>query len=85
MTKKERRIIDALMSLGGEASSAAIHRRMVEQSRWGDTFLGAILTALPYPELIKMELKGILYSHLGDATAERGWRKSKIYRIAGAI
>jgi DNA-binding PadR family transcriptional regulator len=67
--RREERIISALRE-SGELSSYELSQR-------ADIFAGAL-----YPTLMRMERDGRLASRWGIATAERGWRRPRLYRLA---
>jgi hypothetical protein len=86
MTRQESKVLAALRSLGGEAHSAEISRRMIETSRWG-RLLGVLFAGRVYPALICLEIRGILTSDWGEAeTLSSNYGepikcRSRIYKI----
>ncbi len=79
MTKREEKVLKAIADLGGEASGYQIHQHLVGQSKWA--WLGAISLGGMYNALDRLERRGTLASRWGEATAERGWRRPRIYSI----
>jgi len=79
MTKTEIKVIEAIESLGGEASGFQIHQRLVGQSKWA--WLWAVGLGGMYNALNRLEFSGKLTSSRGEATAARGWRRPRIYKV----
>jgi PadR family transcriptional regulator PadR len=80
MTKAEAKVMEAIESLGGEVSGFQIHQRLVRQSKWA--WLWGISLGGMYNVLERLERRGVLWSRWGEATAERGWHRPRIYRIS---
>jgi PadR family transcriptional regulator PadR len=71
----EQMILFALVSLGDDAYGASIRREIV--SRTGrDVSAGAVYTVLD-----RLERSGLVASHVGAPTAERGGRRRKHYLL----
>ena len=68
-------VLAALMRLGVEAYGANI-RREIETRTERKTSVGAIYTTLS-----RMEEKGLVSSKLGKATAERGGRPKRFFKV----
>ncbi len=77
--KRDEKVLKAIADLGGEASGFQIHRELVGQSKWA--WLWAISLGGMYYTLDRLERGGIITSRWGEATAERGWRRPRIYTI----
>lgn len=79
MTKRDKKVLRAIADLGGEASGFQIHQHLVAQSKWA--WLWAIGYGGMYNALDRLEHGGLITSRWGEATAERGWRRPRIYSI----
>lgn len=73
----EEIILLAIVGLDGESYGVPIYEK-VEEERESFTSLGAIYAALD-----RLEQKGFVSSRLGEATAERGGRAKKYFKIEG--
>ena len=71
-------ILLALLRLGPDAYGLAV-RREVEDRIGRDISTGALYTALK-----RLEQRGLVSSHVGEPTAERGGRRKKHYRLEAA-
>lgn len=80
MTKDETKVMEAIESLGGNASGFQIHQRLVGQSKWA--WLWAISYGGMYKALERLERRGVLCSRWGEATVERGGLRPRIYWIS---
>lgn len=74
----EQLLLLALLRLGGDAYGAAIRGEILEQTGRSIT-PGAI-----YPTLDRLEARGLLRSRIGGATAERGGRARRYFKITAA-
>ena len=73
----EEIILLAIVGLGGESYGVPIYEKVSEAiERF--TSLGAIYAALD-----RLEQKGFISSRMGEATAERGGRAKKYFKIEG--
>jgi PadR family transcriptional regulator PadR len=79
LTKCEDKVLNAIADMGGEASSFQIHQRLVGESKWA--WIRAISLGGMYTALDRLERRGVINSRWGEATAARGWRRSRIYSI----
>lgn len=79
MRRAERKVLDAIVALGGEASGFQIHQHLVGESKWA--WLWAISYGGMYIALDRLERRGVLTSRWGEATFERGWRRPRLYRV----
>lgn len=71
----EELVLLAVAGLAGEGYGVTIQADLERET--GDTIsLGAV-----YATLDRLERKGLLRSHVGSATAERGGRRKRLYRI----
>ena len=70
----EHIIILALLRLGDDAYGMRV-RQEIEQRAGRETSIGAV-----YSTLDRLETKGLVESHTGDATAERGGRAKRIFK-----
>jgi DNA-binding PadR family transcriptional regulator len=71
----EELILLALLRLGPDAYGLAV-RREVEERTGRDISTGALYTALK-----RLEQRGLVSSHVGEPTAERGGRRKKHYDL----
>jgi DNA-binding PadR family transcriptional regulator len=71
----EELILLALLRLGPDAYGLAV-RREVEERIGRDISTGALYTALK-----RLEQRGLVSSHVGEPTAERGGRRKKHYDL----
>ena len=71
----EQLILLAILRIGEEAYGMTI-RREVEQRSHRDISIGAVYTTLE-----RLQRKGYVRSYMGSATAERGGRAKRHYRI----
>ena len=71
----EQVVLLALMRLGPEAYGVTI-RREIQERTGRNVSLGAI-----YPTMDRLEAKGLVRSHLGVPTPERGGRAKKHFRL----
>jgi PadR family transcriptional regulator len=74
----EQLVLLALIRCGEDAYGVPIHQEIVSCAR-RDVSLGAV-----YKTLDRLERKGLVASHVGEPTAERGGRRRKHYRIRPA-
>ena len=74
----EQILLLAMLRLGGEAYGAAIRAEILERTGRSIT-PGAI-----YPTLDRLESRGLLRSRIGGATAERGGRARRYFKITAA-
>src|SRR4051812_35246087 len=74
----EYQLLSVLMREPRDAYGASIQERMRERGG-REVSLGAIYTALE-----RLEKKGFVSSSWGEATAERGGRRKRYYKIKGA-
>ena len=71
----EQAVLLAIIRLGGRAYGVPI-RRDLSQRLQRDVSFGAVYTTLE-----RLESKGLLSSWLGEATAERGGRAKRYYKV----
>ena len=74
----EQVLLLALLRLGGDAYGAAIRAEILERTGRSIT-PGAI-----YPTLDRLEARGLLRSRVAGATAERGGRARRYFKITPA-
>lgn len=74
----EQVLVLALLQLGGDAYGAAIRAEILQRTGRSIT-PGAI-----YPTLDRLEARGLLRSHVGEPTAERGGRARRHFQITAA-
>jgi len=74
----EQLVLLALLRLSNEGYGVSIHAEIVRRTR-RDVSLAAV-----YKTLDRLEQKGLAGSWLGDATAERGGRRKKHFRLQPA-
>ena len=71
----EQMILLALLALGDDAYGASVRREIVERTG-RDVSSGAVYTVLD-----RLERSGLVVSHVGSPTSERGGRRKKHYRL----
>jgi PadR family transcriptional regulator len=74
----EQLVLLAIARLGDAAYGVAVRREIVTRTR-RDLSFGSVYTILS-----RLEEKGLVSSHLGDPTPERGGRRKKHYAISAA-
>jgi DNA-binding PadR family transcriptional regulator len=74
----EQLILLALLRLGDEAYGVAVQQEIARHARRRASF-GTIYTTLG-----RLESKGLVAARLGEATAERGGRRKRFYRLLPA-
>jgi PadR family transcriptional regulator PadR len=76
ISKREEQILIAIWNLKESAYLLAIkdHLSEIMETQWS---VGAI-----HKPLMKLEKEGLVESYLGEATAKRGGRSKKIYRVS---
>lgn len=76
ISKREEQILIAIWNLKESAYLLAIkdHLSKIMETQWS---IGAI-----HKPLMKLEKEGLVESYLGEATAKRGGRSKKIYRVS---
>jgi DNA-binding PadR family transcriptional regulator len=74
----EQLVLLALIRLGDEAYGMTV-RREIETRAGRDVSIGAV-----YATLDRLEVKGLVRSKAGAASAERGGRPKKCFTITGA-
>jgi DNA-binding PadR family transcriptional regulator len=72
----EQLVLFAVLDLGEDAYGATI-RRAIREKTGRSLTTGAIYTTLQ-----RLERRGLVISHIGDPTAERGGRRKKYYDMA---
>ena len=74
----EQLVLLAVLRVGRDAYGVPVHDEI--QSRAGrDLTLGTI-----YKTLARLEEKGLVLSHIGEPTAERGGRRTRCYVVTAA-
>ena len=73
----EQFLLLAIMRLGDNAYGSTI-RQLLAETVGRDVTIGALYTTLE-----RLDKKGLVDSRLGEATAERGGRAKKFYRVTG--
>jgi PadR family transcriptional regulator PadR len=76
ISKREEQILIAIWKLKESAYLLAIKNHLSEIME-ADWSVGAI-----HKPLMKLEKEGLVESYLGEATARRGGRSKKIYRVS---
>lgn len=76
ISKREEQILVAVWRLQANAYLLAI-RRYLSEVLGMDWSVGAI-----HKPLIKLEAAGLIHATMGGATAKRGGRRKKIYRLS---
>lgn len=74
----EQLVLLAIARLGDDAYGVTIRREIATRTR-RDLAFGSV-----YTTLARLEEKGLVVSHLGDPTPERGGRRKKHFVIAAA-
>jgi DNA-binding PadR family transcriptional regulator len=74
----EQRILFALIRLGADAYGVTV-RQEIETRTGRPISAGALYTALG-----RLEKKGLVASHLGEPTPERGGKRKRLYTIQPA-
>ena len=76
ISKREEQILIAIWSLKESAYLLAIKNHL-SKIMGADWSVGAI-----HKPLMKLEKEGLVESYMGEATAKRGGRSKKIYRVS---
>lgn len=71
----EQLVLLALMHLGDDAYGVVVQREISRRTGRATSF-GTV-----YTTLARLEEKGLIGSHLGESTPERGGRRKKYFRI----
>jgi len=71
----EQLVLFAVLRLGDEAYGVTI-RRAIESNTGREVTAGAVYTTLD-----RMEKRGLVSSHFGDPSPERGGKRKKYYRL----
>jgi PadR family transcriptional regulator, regulatory protein PadR len=71
----EQLVLLALIHLGDEAYGVVVQREITRRTGRTTSF-GAV-----YTTLTRLEEKGLISSHLGEPTPERGGRRKKHFRV----
>ena len=71
-------VLLAVLRLKGAAYAVAVRDEIAERTR-GDPSRGAVSVTLD-----RLERKGLLRSHLGEPTAERGGKAKRLYVLAAS-
>jgi PadR family transcriptional regulator, regulatory protein PadR len=74
----EQLVLLAIARLGDDAYGVTVRREIAERARRELSF-GSVYTTLG-----RLQAKGLVASHLGDPTPERGGRRKKHYLISAA-
>ena len=76
ISKREEQILIAIWNLNESAYLLAIKRHLskIMEADWS---VGAV-----HKPLMKLEKEGFVESYMGEATAKRGGRSKKIYRVS---
>jgi PadR family transcriptional regulator PadR len=74
----EQLVMLAIARLGDDAYGVAVRREIAVRTRRAPSF-GSVYTILS-----RLEEKGLVTSHLGDPTPERGGRGKKHYTVSAA-
>ena len=74
----EQLVLLAILQLGDDAYGVSIRQLLAERSA-RDVSLATIYTTIE-----RLDGKGLLRSHLGDPTPERGGRRKRFYRLSAA-
>lgn len=74
----EQLVLLALLRLGPEAYGVSVQQELEREAR-RELTLGTV-----YKTLVRLEEKRLVATHLGPATAERGGRRKKCYRVLPA-
>jgi PadR family transcriptional regulator PadR len=73
----EEAVLLAIQQLGDDAYGAVIHETLAESKR--HISIGAL-----YVTLNRLEEKGFVESRMGEATAERGGKAKRYFKLKGA-
>jgi PadR family transcriptional regulator, regulatory protein PadR len=71
----EHIVLLSVLRLGSTAYGVTV-RRDIESATGRDISIGAV-----YATLVRLESKGLIKSHTGEATAERGGRAKRYFRM----
>jgi PadR family transcriptional regulator, regulatory protein PadR len=71
----EHIVLLSVMRLGSNAYGVTV-RRDIEAATGRDISIGAV-----YATLVRLESKGLIKSHAGEPTAERGGRAKRYFRV----
>ena len=71
----EQLVLLALVRLGEDAYGVAVQREIAERTGRVTSF------ATVYTALARLEAKGLVKAHLGEATPERGGRRKKFFTL----
>ena len=74
----EQLVLLALVRLGPDAYGVAVQRELARETSRAPAF------ASIYAALGRLEAKGLIASHLGEPTAERGGRRKKFFTVRPA-
>src|SRR5690349_19420762 len=74
----EHVVLLAVMRLGSDAYGMTV-RREIESTTGRDISIGAV-----YATLVRLESKGLVKSHIGEPTAERGGRAKRHVSLTAA-
>lgn len=74
----EQLVLFALVRLGDEAYGASIRREIEARTK------RRLAISAVYVTLERLEDKGLLHSHVGEPTPQRGGRRKKHYRLLPA-
>jgi PadR family transcriptional regulator PadR len=74
----EQLVLLALLRLGPDAYGVSVQRELEREAR-RELTLGTV-----YKTLVRLEEKRLVTTHLSPATAERGGRRKKCYRVLPA-
>ncbi len=74
----EHLVLLAVLRLGADAYGMRVRREIAERTG-RDVTIGAV-----YATLERLETKGLVTSQMGEATAERGGRAKRSFRLTGA-
>jgi len=74
----EQLVLLAIARLGDGAYGVTVRKEIATRTR-RDLSFGSVYTALT-----RLEAKGLVASHLGEPTAERGGRRKKHYGVSAA-
>jgi PadR family transcriptional regulator len=72
----EQLVLLALLRLGEEETFGVAVQQEIERCAGRAVTLGAVYTAL-----VRLEGKGMVASHVGAPTPQRGGRRKKLYRV----
>ena len=74
----EQLVLLAIARLGDDAYGVTVRKEIATRTR-RDLSFGSV-----YTTLTRLEAKGLVASHLGEPTAERGGRRKKHYSVSAA-